>query len=141
MDTSGALVTEGSIPGFVQFGPGENAAAIVRALCYSQDLSDNLYCALLRFKSLFLAALLSTLVLSFVLLSVAWVVSSSSSKYTPHRELSREAFFFRSQLGQYATCLLFSNWIRAVSGMIDINWIKAGGVRAGEQNCLNRGSI
>jgi hypothetical protein len=31
MDTSGAQVTEG-IPGFAPFQPGENAAAIVRAL-------------------------------------------------------------------------------------------------------------
>jgi len=66
-------------------------------------------------------------------------VSSSAFKHTPYQDFSREAFFFRSQLGQYAACLLLSNWIRAVSGMIDINWVKAGGVKAGEQNCLNRG--
>jgi hypothetical protein len=87
-------------------------------------------------KALFLVALLSTLALSFVLLCVAWIVSSSTFKRTPYQDLSREAFFFRSQLGQYATCLLLSNWIRAVSGMIDINWISGGGVKAGEQNCL-----
>jgi hypothetical protein len=84
-------------------------------------------------KALFLVALLSTLVLSFVLLRVAWTVSASTFKRTPYQEFSREAFFFRSQLGQYATCLLVSNWIRAVSGMIDADWITAGGVKAGER--------
>ncbi|KAF8501402.1 hypothetical protein F5888DRAFT_1671977 [Russula emetica] len=121
MDTSGAQATEGGIPGFAPFDPGEKAAAI----------------------ALFLVALLSTLVLSFVLLCVGWIVSrsfSSNFKRTPYQDLSREAFFFRSQLGQYATCLLLSNWIRAVSGTIDINWISGGGVKAGT-SCIAQGSM
>jgi hypothetical protein len=81
---------------------------------------------------MFLVALLSTLVLSFVLLCVAWVFFSATYKRTSCQNLSREAFFFRSQLGQYATCLLLSNWIGSVSGSIDINWISGGGVKAGE---------
>ncbi|KAN0120953.1 hypothetical protein V8E52_004222 [Russula decolorans] len=117
MDTSGAQATEG-IPSFAPFQPGEKAAAI----------------------TLFLVALLSTLVLSFVLLGVAWIVSSSTFKRTPYQDLSREAFFFRSQLGQYATCLLLSNWIRAVSGLIDINWISGGGAKAGT-SCIAQGSL
>lgn len=117
MDTSGAQATEG-IPGFSPFQPGEKAAAI----------------------ALFLVALLSTLILSFVLLGIAWIVSSSTFKRTPYQDLSREAFFFRTQLGQYATCLLLSNWIRAMSGLIDINWISGDGVKAGT-SCIAQGSL
>jgi hypothetical protein len=79
----------------------------------------------------FVFALLSTLVLSLVLLCVAWVVFSTTFKRTTFQNLSREAFFFRSQLGQYATCLLLSNWLRGVSGSFDIQWVNGGGVRAG----------
>lgn len=97
--------------------------------------SNNIY-AHCNNKALFLVALLSTLVLSFVLLCVAWIVSSSIFRRTPYRDLSREEFFFRSRLGQYATCLLLSNWVRAVSGTIDINWIRGGGAKAGEKNSI-----
>ncbi|KAH9989004.1 hypothetical protein BJV77DRAFT_714823 [Russula vinacea] len=117
MSTSGAQATE-AIPSFAPFGPGEKAAAV----------------------ALFLVSLLSTLVLSFVLLCVAWVVFSATFKRISYQNLSREAFFFRSRLGQYAICLLFSNWIRSVSGSIDINWIRGGGVKAGS-SCTAQGSL
>jgi hypothetical protein len=138
MSTSGAQATEG-IPDFAPFGPGEKAAAIVRALLIFVYTGFNTHPYYV--KAQFLVALLSTLVLSLVLLCVAWVVLSSFLKRTSYQNLSRDAFFFRSQLGQYATCLLLSNWIRAVSGLIDINWIGGEGVQAGEQNCLNRGPL
>ena len=138
MSTSGAQAT-GGIPDFAPFGPGEKAATLVRALPSSFYTASNTYPYYV--KAQFLVALLSTLVLSLVLLCVAWVVLSSFFKRTSYQNLSREAFFFRSQLGQYATCLLLSNWIRAVSGLIDISWIKGGGVQAGEQNCLNRSPL
>ena len=135
MDTSGTQATEG-FPSFAPFEPGEKAAAIVRALVifvFAGSKNHLVFCACITLKqALFLVALFSTLVLSFVLLCVAWIVSSSAFKRTSYQDLSREAFFFRSQLGQYATCLLLSNWIRAVSGMIDINWIRGGGVKPGE---------
>jgi len=88
----------------------------------------------------FTFALLSTLVLSFVLLFIVWVVLSTIFKRTSYQNLSREAFFFRSQLGQYATCLLFSQWITSLSGMIDLKWISEGGAQAGT-SCTIQGAL
>ncbi|KAI9512974.1 hypothetical protein F5148DRAFT_560840 [Russula earlei] len=107
-----------AIARFHAFNSGERAAAI----------------------STFLFALLSTLVLSIVLLSVIWVVSCTVFKRTSYQNLSLKAFFFRSQLGQYASCLLFSHWIRAVSGLIDIKWINNGEVKAGSA-CIAQGAL
>ncbi|KAI0292138.1 hypothetical protein BC826DRAFT_453406 [Russula brevipes] len=115
MNTPQATV---SIPRFVAFESGERESAV----------------------AVFVFALLSTLVLSLVLLCVAWVVFSTTFKRTTFQHLSREAFFFRSQLGQYATCLLLSNWLRGVSGSFDIQWVNAGGVKAGP-SCTAQGAL
>jgi hypothetical protein len=64
----------------------------------------------------FVFALLSTLVLSIVLLGVVWVVSFVAFKRTASDNLTREVFFFRSQLGQYACSLLLSKWISCLGG-------------------------
>ncbi|KAI0249166.1 hypothetical protein BJV78DRAFT_1229805 [Lactifluus subvellereus] len=90
--------------------------------------------------TVFVFALLSTFVLSFVLLSVVWILLSSTFKRTSHLNLTREAFFFRSQLGQFAGCLLLSNWIKCVSGLISIQWIIGGGVTAGT-SCVAQGVL
>ncbi|KAH9974823.1 hypothetical protein BJV74DRAFT_183974 [Russula compacta] len=113
MSTSQVTAT---FPRFVAFESGEKAAAI----------------------SVAVFAVLSTLVLSLVLLSVVTV--AFSSKHTSYQNLSREAFFFRSQLGQYAGCLLLSNWITAVSRLIGIRWIKDRGVHVGSY-CSAQGSL
>ncbi|KAI0297248.1 hypothetical protein B0F90DRAFT_917031 [Multifurca ochricompacta] len=106
------------IPHFVAFDSGQKSAAI----------------------AVFTFALLSTIVLSSVLLSVVWIVFSSIFKRTSCEDLTREAFFFRSQLGQYAVCLLFSNWLSSVSGLMDIEWINGGGVTAGP-SCSAQGAL
>lgn len=76
-------------------------------------------------------ALISTLVLSIVLLGIVWVVSSVAFKRTASENLAREAFFFRSQLGQYACSLLLSKWISCLGGLIAIKWVNEGGISTG----------
>ena len=80
---------------------------------------------------IFVFALLSTLVLSIVLLGVVWVVSFVALKRTVSEKLSREVFFFRSQLGQYACSLLLSKWISCLGGLIAIKWANEGGITTG----------
>lgn len=79
----------------------------------------------------FIFALISTFVLSVVLLGVVWVVIFVVLKRTPSESLTRDVFFFRSQLGQYAFSLLLSKWFSASSGLITFKWIREGGVSTG----------
>lgn len=79
----------------------------------------------------FVFALISTLVLSIVLLGIVWVVSSVAVKRAASENFAREAFFFRSQLGQYACSLLLSKWISCLGGLIAIKWVNEGGISTG----------
>lgn len=121
---------------FSAFQPGEKAAVVV-SLYIARDFVEPELITAVAFtlhyvtQSVFVFALLSTLVLSFVLLVIAVAFYAIKRTSNQNQDLSREALFFRSQLGQYAACLVLSNWIRGVSEWIDIKWIQDDGVTAG----------
>ncbi|KAI0067377.1 hypothetical protein BV25DRAFT_1819704 [Artomyces pyxidatus] len=73
--------------------------------------------------------------LSLVLLRMIWVAASAMFRRTATENLSREGFFFRSQLGQYAGCLLLSNWLSSIGGLIDIDWVNGNGITEGGASC------
>ncbi|KAI9454559.1 hypothetical protein BJY52DRAFT_1188847 [Lactarius psammicola] len=107
-----------TVPRFAAFDSGHKSAATV----------------------VFIFALLSALVLSIVLLGVVWVVSVAAFKRTASENLSREVFFFRSQLGQYAFSLLLSKWVSSLGGLIAIKWVNEGGVATGPF-CAAQGAL
>jgi hypothetical protein len=116
-----------TVPQFVAYDSSHKSAATV-------SLPSCLFGLAWRSSSMqiiFFFALLSTLVLSIVLLGVVWVVFFIVFKRTASDSLTREVFFFRSQLGQYAFSLLLSKWFSALSGLITIKWIREGGVTTG----------
>ncbi|KAI0050438.1 hypothetical protein FA95DRAFT_592040 [Auriscalpium vulgare] len=90
--------------------------------------------------AVFVFALLSTLAVSLVLIRAAYVALHSMLWRRDANETSREAFFFRSQLGQYALCLLISNWLSSIGGMIEIDWITTGAVVTGS-SCTAQGVL
>jgi len=75
-------------------------------------------------------AILSTLALLTVAFRVIWLaiarlLSNSSDA------LSREYVFFNTQLGNYAACLLISNIINGVAGIMGFDQLLGGGIREG----------
>ncbi|TFY78736.1 hypothetical protein EWM64_g5278 [Hericium alpestre] len=77
------------------------------------------------------AAVLALLALSFVLIHSVYVLGSAALGRRNSNRPSGVEFFFKTQLGMHAGCLLLSNLFVSISGLININWISAGGVQPG----------
>ncbi|KAI0316448.1 hypothetical protein OF83DRAFT_1172884 [Amylostereum chailletii] len=81
--------------------------------------------------AVFAFSLLSAIGLSLVILRFVWLLAVAYFKHTAVENLTREGFFFRSQLGQYAGCLLLANWFTSISGLLELHWAWNDGIAAG----------
>lgn len=48
------------------------------------------------------------------------------------RKDSKEALFFRTQLGAYVTCLLLANLMSGIAGFFEFLWASRGGIASGK---------
>jgi len=67
--------------------------------------------------------MMSTVSLLLVLFRIAWISGHAVIQKKLEVGSSREMFFFKTQLGMYVTCLLASNLLSSISGIIGMNWI------------------
>ena len=75
-------------------------------------------------------AMLSTISLLLVLLRIAWISGHVAIQKKLEVGLSRE-MFFKTQLGMYVTCLLASNLLSSISGIMGMNWVASKEISGG----------
>ncbi|TFK72979.1 hypothetical protein BDN72DRAFT_894414 [Pluteus cervinus] len=105
-----------SAPSFVRFDQGVSGGAV----------------------AITIFAVLSTLALASVAVRIIWIAVRQfiTHNYTQPQEY----VFFHTQLGHYAACLLISNLLSSIAGLITINWVSQRGITQ-DSACLAQATI
>jgi len=91
-------------------------------------------------SAVFAFSLLSTMALILVFIRVCWIGLVAVWKNVAVEKVASEGFFLKSQLGQFAGCLLLANLFTAISGIVEINWVFLNGVQHGT-TCNAQGAL
>lgn len=78
------------------------------------------------------SAVLSLLALVFLAVRTAMALLRPGSAANP----AREHIFFRTQLGLFAGCLLLSNFVNSLAGLMEGAWVAKHGLEQGETFCV-----